>query len=533
MLLFALAIGISSYVIFILGILGLFYGIIIKAVSIVFFIITIFYLFYSYTSMTFVKEKNILEITIIFLLIATAIVTLIGTLGPETSFDALWYHLTLPKIYLQIHKVTYIPGGLLYYSAMPQLVEMLYAAGLSLGSEIYAKFFHFLFGFLTCIITYNIARKFLNRRFALFSVLILTTNLVFVWEATTAYIDLARTFFEASSFYALIIWMERGEKKLFAYSAILMGFAISTKYLAIGTLIMMLIIISVKNHEKKKNILILNTLYLILATIPVIPWLIYSYIHTGNPVFPFFSKTYPIGLPFYLLNPLFFINDLWKLFTHAADPVSPVYFGVLPLVVILACPESLRSFYFFKKNKNIINNLQYLYLYSLLSILIWYFTPRTGGGRFILPYLPVYSILASYALSHAQKKIKSLLIGFVIIISIINLAYRTIANSRYIPVILGKQTKAQFFTKNLNFSFGDFYDIDGYFSKNIKKSDKVLLIGFHNLYYVNFLFVDNSWLTGNDRYNYIAVQKGILSSSFTDWKEIYYNPITNVRLYKK
>jgi hypothetical protein len=108
-----------------------------------------------------------------------------------------------------------------------------------------------------------------------------------------------------------------------------------------------------------------------------------------------------------------------------------------------------------------------------------------------------------------------------------------LANSKYIPVILGKETKSQFLTKNLNFSFGDFYDIDGYFQKNIKPSDKVLLYGFHNLYYVNFPFVDSSFVKMGDKFNYIAVQNSIIPIRFSDWKQIYYNKITKVGLYSK
>jgi len=119
----------------------------------------------------------------------------------------------------------------------------------------------------------------------------------------------------------------------------------------------------------------------------------------------------------------------------------------------------------------------------------------------------------------------------VIIVSFFSIGYRGLANAKYLPVILGFESKAEFLEKHLNFSFGDFYDIDGYFANNIKPTDKVLLYGFHNLYYVDFPFIDSSWVKKGDIFNYIAVQNAILPQRFSAWSLIYKNRKTGVSLY--
>ena len=111
--------------------------------------------------------------------------------------------------------------------------------------------------------------------------------------------------------------------------------------------------------------------------------------------------------------------------------------------------------------------------------------------------------------------------------------YRGIANSKFIPYILGKESKAEFLQKELNFKYGDFYDIDGYFQKNQANFKNVLLIGFHNLYYVNFPFTDQSYVKRGDVFSHIAVQNAELPERFADFKLIYTNPVTNVKLYTK
>ncbi len=183
---------------------------------------------------------------------------------------------------------------------------------------------------------------------------------------------------------------------------------------------------------------------------------------------------------------------------------------------------------------NLPRNFFYLFLYSLLGIVVWYTTPQTGGGRFIMAYLPVLSIVsAGVFCAGCPRWFQKILIGLIFLTIITTIFYRGIANKRYLPVILGRETKAHFLTTHLNFAFGDFYDTDGYFAKHIKKTDRVLLYGMHNLYYVNFPFIDSSWVKRGDKFDYVLVQKGSLPTEFYEWKLIYSNQMTGVRLYSR
>ena len=134
------------------------------------------------------------------LLIISAGLVLFGALAPELSFDALWYHLTLPKIFLMQNGINYIPGGLFYYSTMPKLGELLYVGALSMSNEILAKLIHASFAFLTGIVIYILARKYTGRKYALLAVVMFFSNIVVLWEATIAYIDLIRTFLRLCHF---------------------------------------------------------------------------------------------------------------------------------------------------------------------------------------------------------------------------------------------------------------------------------------------------------------------------------------------
>ena len=525
----AILIGIYSYLIFAIGLLELLYKESIFLLTII-YILVLIYFFKNKLIESFHKLKilsaNIkrykFEYFLILLLTIQAAVNLIGALGPELGFDALWYHLTLPKIYLLNHAIVHIPGGLLYYSDMPKLTEMLYTASLVFDNAILAKLVHFSFGILTCLAIYKLSRKFLNNKLSLIAVVIFYSNLVVGWQSITAYIDLTRTFFELMALWGFINFWEKGKKKWLIESAVMLGLAISTKLLAVGSLFIFTVLIYYSFAKAKKKLSDIVTSILVywwLAVLVSLPWFIFSFIHTGNPVYPFFTNIYPVSFNFNLFNPINFIKEMWTFFTNLADPISPLYLIFLPFAII-----------YFRKFHPL---LKMISIYSFLAIILWYFTPRTGGGRFILPYLPALSIVVAGTINEfiKNKYLYRLSIILVIITAFLSIGYRGFANVKYLPVILGKQSKANFLENRLNFSFGYFYDTDEYFRKNIKKSDIVLLYGFHNLYYVNFPFVDSSWVKKGDVFNYIATQNTTLPKRFSYWNLVYRNSKTHVNLY--
>ncbi|OGH18158.1 MAG: hypothetical protein A2868_03165 [Candidatus Levybacteria bacterium RIFCSPHIGHO2_01_FULL_40_15b] len=455
----------------------------------------------------YLSNINKLELVLIVILLTQGIINLIGALGPELGFDALWYHLTLPKIYLSEGKIFFIPGGLLYYSAIPKLIEMLYIPSLALGSEIIAKLIHFSFGIITLFALYKLSRIFLSRALSLLVLVVFYSNLVVAWQSTTAYVDLGRTFFEVLALFFIVYYFKNRENSNLTKSAISIGLAISSKLLAFGSLVVFIAILFLKRVDAVK----IFKLILISIIIPS-PWFIFSYINTGNPVYPFFSGIYEVSSSVNISNILNFIRS--------PDPISPIYLITLPLVLLT-----------YKKFDKL---LKVIAIYSFLSFLIWFIAPQTGGGRFIMPYLPAFSILAVSAINYSKNNfIKKYLVALIILISISSIMYRAAANAKFIPILVGVESRHEFLSKNLNFDFGDFYDTDYYFAKNIKSSDKVLIYGTHNLFYVNFPFIHESWLKSDDKFNYIMVQNVELPRRFSDWKEIYSNERTHVKLYSK
>lgn len=532
----ALIIGIYAYGIYTLGLLGLLFKQYILLLSVITLLFSISYfgkyiqsvklslLKRKYKSF-FKKNRSLLIKLLIIAVVLQSVINLLGALGPELSFDALWYHLTLPKIFLEKHTIFHIPGGLLYYSDMPKLTEMLYIPALAFGNEITAKLIHFLFGILILIAIYKFISKHYSFYITLFAIVIFYSNLVVSWESTTAFVDLARAFFELMALWGFMNYLKLKKKIWLVESAIILGLAISSKLLSILSIsifIILLFIYSGKiNHkysEKIKDILV----YLFFSVMVPLPWLLFSYINTGNPFYPFSTNVIKynqdFSLIFQLFNPLNFVKDIFFLFTKSNDPISPIYLITFPIIVFIwktMKPES-----------------KIISVYSLLSLIIWYLTPRIGGGRFMLAYLPALSILSAIVINEVKgKSIKNILVCIVILTSFSSIVYRSVANAKFIPYLVGRQTKQEFLAKYLNYSFGGFYDIDGYFKNNIKNTDKVLILGMHNLYYVDFPFIHETWVKSGDEFNFILLQNADLPERFKRWRLIYINDKTRVKLY--
>ena len=330
------------------------------------------------------------------LLAIQVLVNFVGVLGPELGFDALWYHTTIPKLWLIQHKITFL-GGDLYYSGLPKLIDMLYVYP-------WSQLIHFGFGMLTLVVIYKLARKYLNNTYSLLACIIFYSNLVVGWQSITAYIDLGRTFFEILALYLFV------EKK-YLQTAIVLGLTISAKILAVGSLVIF-------------ALLGFSTLYFLISILIPLPWLLFNYLNTGNPIYPIFSN-YPIDWNFS-------INIL-----RLADPINPIY--VMATIMLSAQYSMLRE---------TIKKYKILFFYCVFGFVVWFLTPHTGGGRFLLPYLPAWSVLTAILI---QKN--KLLLSMAIVLAIISIGYRGLANAKNIPFLLRIETKQEFLDKYLYHRF--------------------------------------------------------------------------------
>lgn len=232
------------------------------------------------------------------------LLTALAALAPPggLEWDALSYHVADPKIFLHEHRIFYLPYE--HHSNFPFLLQLLYALPLGIGSIAGAKLLHWACGVLLALAVYTFALRHVPndenpKAVGLLAALLVASTPLVLWEATVAYVDLATALFTFLSLYALTLGPQNGRTSgndSLVLSAVLMGFALGTKYTVLGFWGMLLVGILVWQWNRSGNnagaTLRAGVLWGIISLAVAAPWYVKTLLYTGNPVYPFFYQIF-------------------------------------------------------------------------------------------------------------------------------------------------------------------------------------------------------------------------------------------------
>jgi 4-amino-4-deoxy-L-arabinose transferase-like glycosyltransferase len=111
--------------------------------------------------------------------------------------------------------------------------ELWFGYGLSMGGQIGAKLLHFAMLPMTGIVVYEMANRFGYGSSSWLSLAIFATVPIVMWEASTAYIDLALAFHTTLFLYALLKFCKTRSRFWFGLAAFNLGMSSATKHLAL------------------------------------------------------------------------------------------------------------------------------------------------------------------------------------------------------------------------------------------------------------------------------------------------------------
>jgi hypothetical protein len=217
-----------------------------------------------------------------FTLVIAALVVLVNCFVPPGAheWDALSYHLAAPKVYIQNHRIVYLPTD--HHSNFPFLIEMLFTVGLLFDGYALANLFHFATGLLCVGAIFFIGKRHFSTAAAYIAVLTFVTTPIVLWEAGAAYIELGLALYVLLSVGAGLEFRKNRDPRWLGLAGVLMGFALGTKALALVPAFLMAVLLLVEG-AKFKNL----RWYLLGAVLVGCPFYIKSAVQTGNPVYPF------------------------------------------------------------------------------------------------------------------------------------------------------------------------------------------------------------------------------------------------------
>ncbi|MDI6784653.1 MAG: hypothetical protein QME64_11255, partial [bacterium] len=466
-----------------------------------------------------------LYILVIFLL------SFFSALTPCTESDALRYHLAVPQFYLDKQGIFYDPYNA--FSNFPFLIEMLYTLGLAITGTILPKLMHWSFFFLTGLTIYSFTKRFFKETNPLIPVAIFVSTPFIPIISFWAFIETGLTFYVFLALYALCLISDFGRscakasESKFRISdlptsycllfSIFTGFLLSIKYSMVAVVFflwLIFIILVIKRFSKRKKLFLLLTSCFLLLFFVSIPWYLKSYIYTGNPVYPLGYSVFggadwsQFNAEFYAShaqakgwlaesaqqNSAYRVAELfWLPWQATMNPpksaMQPVNFGDWQLGPIFLAFLLLTIFIIIKKFRDKSGFFLPSSLLLLASFYFIFWSATYRDNRFLLPILPILSILIAWSINQLRiadcglRKNKDfgfwlLAFGFTIVLWLMlvyNAFWMTQTVAKYhnpFSFILGRESKEQYLTRKL-----DYYPMFQYLNRETPQNEHILFIG--------------------------------------------------------
>jgi 4-amino-4-deoxy-L-arabinose transferase-like glycosyltransferase len=221
---------------------------------------------------------------LVFLALSFAFV---GALAPETEYDALWYHLNLPRLWLDAGRPVDVVQE--YPSLYPLTWELVYGAGLAMGGAVAAKLLHFCCLLILAATVAMAWRLYASTSSPWAAVGLLVTAPTILWEATTAYDDLAIGMFASVACYTLARFATTGHSSWLTASAIEFGLAAATKHLGLVVLTAALAVLVWDCWRRQTAFRPVARAVITLGIVAILlplPWYARAWYGSGNPFFP-------------------------------------------------------------------------------------------------------------------------------------------------------------------------------------------------------------------------------------------------------
>jgi len=209
------------------------------------------------------------------------------SLAPPLQFDALTYHLAIPRAYLLEGRVAYLPENAFW--GMPEQTEMLHTLAMLFGGNEAATLLGWVMGFLalTGIFSYTCER--LGERAAWAALACLLAGETLSASLAWGYVEWPSMLFGISMLIALDQWLSDKDRKSIALAGIFAGMGLATKYttgilLIAGAVVILHEFKSLGARTTGKIILFFG----VSAFLVILPWLAKNFLATGNPLYPSF-----------------------------------------------------------------------------------------------------------------------------------------------------------------------------------------------------------------------------------------------------
>jgi dolichyl-phosphate-mannose-protein mannosyltransferase len=216
---------------------------------------------------------------------------LIRTATPPHVFDEAIYHLPVTRAFVDHGRV--FPDFNNSMGNQPFLIHMIYALCLMAGSDIAAKFFSLALSVATALALYGFCERFVAQRVAAMAVFVFFAAGMVIELSVTTRVDVSVAGMLFVTTYAMINYLQNGERSWLWTSALLAGFSLGVKHSAALWLLLVGVLYLVESLRRPlvnfSRTIQYGLAYVVIALAVASPWYVKNYAWFGNPFYPFFT----------------------------------------------------------------------------------------------------------------------------------------------------------------------------------------------------------------------------------------------------
>jgi hypothetical protein len=398
------------------------------------------------------RSRTSLSLFFAFCLGLVIVGTALTALTPVTDGDALCYHLQVPKVFLMRGSVGFLPD--LHETVYPLVTEMLYAVALEFRGPVACRGIQWVLGLVFAANVTALARPSLGRRAWWAGAIAISVPAVSNGMSAPLN-DVALAAFGTAALFAWIRLHERPTVRAAVVAGLMSGLAIGVKYPALvlcGLLAPTIALRAIVRRSSKPNgdtpsWFTLAAIYLGTAAAVGGWWYLRAYVHTGNPVYPFFRHVFggaglddvldpikrPLAVtPFNLVTalvPLSLHPDRFDSFSHQFGPMFLLF---LPAIFLFRAPRRVQ----------VLVGLGYAFLLVCLT--------QRQSMRFLLIALGPMAIGVAYLAGvWCKRRTIPARVLMAILVATMGLeATVAVARSRHaVAVLLGRESAADFLAR--------------------------------------------------------------------------------------
>lgn len=446
------------------------------------------------------------------LLIGFFLVITLGPLIPHlfsfpTSWDALAYHLVLPKVFLRDHFFSFY--GWLPNTLNPVGIESLFSLGEIVGDPRLSNFINFSFlGFLVAYVVYGLRYLFPRKLLLTALFLFLFRQILFSQVSVTPFVDFPLSLYTLLIATTLLKYLKTNKWQDLLLTLIFGLFTFLVKY-AVGLVVILALLLVLIVHFLfngrilKKMLQGMNGVHkftfvgcFIAFLMPVVFWLTRNYIYTADPIYPFLASFWNQFHPVWNYNPMdyqsqmtetrsgmIYLDTLLALKNGLHVTLPPLHEILSSAVLIIFSLMGL-----FSKDRGI----RYLSGFGLFSAFLVYSIVGFPAYRYNLAIASVLSLTTAHVFFNFFKKRFLWLKLPLVVLFVVTLFIQMMTSLKYgadfylvnfKPVLKG-MLSYKVAVRNM-FAQDNFRNID-YVNKHLDKNkDKILVMFDNRLYYFN------------------------------------------------